>query len=245
MIEPMQLLVSVANATEARDAVAGGADLVDAKNPSSGALGAVSLATLHEIHAAVAGRRAVSAALGDADEEATIERMAFDYAATDVGFVKVGFAGITSAARVEQLIAAAIRGVRSADRWRCGVVAVAYADTAGATSVDRMALIAAASAAGATGVLLDTEHKGGPSLLRLVSPETLAAWVARAHGHGLTAALAGRLTAVDLPVVRETGADIVGVRGAVCESGRSGPVVETRVEALKSALLSSLPLTHH
>jgi uncharacterized protein (UPF0264 family) len=107
-----------------------------------------------------------------------------------------------------------------------------------------MALIAAANAAGATGVLLDTERKEGPGLCRLVSPETVAAWVARAHGEGLTAALAGRLTTVDLPMVRETGADIVGVRGAVCGSGRSGPVVETRVQAVKSALLSSRQLTH-
>lgn len=243
MIEPMQLLVSVANATEARDAVAGGADLIDAKNPSSGALGAVSLPMLREIHAAVAGRRAVSAALGDADNEATTERMAFDYAATDVGFVKVGFAGIISAARVEQLIAAAIRGVRAADRRSCGVVAVAYADTASTTSVDRMALIAAARGAGATGVLLDTERKGGPGLLQLVSPEKIAAWVAKAHGEGLTAALAGKLTAVDLPMVCETGADIVGVRGAACASGRSGPIVDSRIRALKTALLPSCHMT--
>ena len=88
----MQLLVSVANATEARDAVDGGADLIDAKNPLNGALGAVSLSMLREIHAAVADRRVVSAALGDADDEETIERAAFAYAATGVGFVKVGFA---------------------------------------------------------------------------------------------------------------------------------------------------------
>ena len=240
---PMQLLVSVANAIEARNAVDGGADLIDAKNPLNGALGAVSLSTLCDIHAAVAGRRVVSAALGDGEDEATIERVAFDYAATGVGFVKVGFAGITGAERVEQLIAAAVRGVQAAEQ-SCGVVAVAYADTAGTTCVDRMALIAAARGAGATGVLLDTERKEGPGLLRLVSPEQLTAWVARAHGEGLTAALAGKLTAADLPMVVETGADIVGVRGAACESGRSGPIVASRIRALKTALLTSFHLTH-
>jgi len=53
----MQLLVSVANPTEACDAVDGGADIVDAKDPSTGALGAVALDRLQEIHAAAGGRR--------------------------------------------------------------------------------------------------------------------------------------------------------------------------------------------
>jgi uncharacterized protein (UPF0264 family) len=40
----MQLLVSVADAREARAARLGGADVIDAKDPSRGALGSVSAA---------------------------------------------------------------------------------------------------------------------------------------------------------------------------------------------------------
>ena len=158
----MQLLVSVANSAEARHAVDGGADLIDAKDPSAGALGAVSLDTLRQIHAVVAGRRLSTAALGDAEDEKTIERAAFDYGSIGVGFVKVGFAGITDISRVERLLVAAVRGVRATDRPRCGVVAVAYADTGGATSVDPTALTDIAARTGATGVLLDTAKKTGP-----------------------------------------------------------------------------------
>ncbi len=240
MIVAMQLLVSVADATEARAAVDGGTDVIDAKNPLKGALGAVSLSTLREIHLAVAGRRVVSAALGDADNEETIERAAYEYAATGVGFVKVGFAGIRSTMRVARLIAAAIRGVRATDRLGCGVVAVAYADTGASTAIDRIALIGTAADAGATGVLIDTERKEGPGLLGLLSPQQLAAWVAMAHDRHLTVALAGKLSATDLPLISETGADIVGVRGAACLSGRSGPVVESKIRSLKSALLRTL-----
>ena len=46
----MRLLVSVASATEASAALAGGADVIDAKNPLAGALGAVSVGVLREIH---------------------------------------------------------------------------------------------------------------------------------------------------------------------------------------------------
>jgi uncharacterized protein (UPF0264 family) len=229
----MQLLVSVADSEEARDAVNGGADLIDAKDPTSGALGAVSLAALDRIRSMVAGRRVVTAAIGDALDEESVERIAFDYGALGVGFVKIGFAGITDIDRVERLIAAAVKGAHATGH-RSGVAAVAYADTGGGTSVHPAALIGAAARAGATGVLLDTAIKDGPGLRQLMTPRTLAAWVASAHGAGLTAALAGKLTLDDLPLVADTGADIAGVRGAACATGRSSRVVEDRVRTLKA-----------
>jgi uncharacterized protein (UPF0264 family) len=229
----MQLLVSVANSMEARHAVEGGADLIDAKDPLAGALGAVSLDTLREIHDAVSARRVVSAALGDASDEGLIERSAFDYGRTGVGFVKVGFAGTRDPFRVERLLRAAVGGVEATGLENCGVVAVAYADSGGTTSVEPTRLVDIAARVGAAGVLLDTAHKDGPGLLRLVSIGTLRSWVARSHGAGLTVALAGKLTAEDLPRIFETGADIVGVRGAACEHGRSSRVVAERVRALR------------
>src|SRR5438067_2429694 len=60
----MRLLVSVADAAEARAALAGGADIIDAKEPRHGALGAVAPDVLRAIRNAVAVRRPVSAALG-------------------------------------------------------------------------------------------------------------------------------------------------------------------------------------
>ena len=57
----MRLLVSVANAAETSAALAGGADVIDAKNPHDRALGAVSLDVLREIHVTVAGARLVTA----------------------------------------------------------------------------------------------------------------------------------------------------------------------------------------
>ena len=49
----MRLLVSVTSAAEASAALAGGADVIDAKDPRRGALGAVSPQTLRAILAAV------------------------------------------------------------------------------------------------------------------------------------------------------------------------------------------------
>ena len=180
----------------------------------------------------------VSAALGDAADEQIIEHDACEYGSVGVGFVKIGFAGITDITHAERYLRAAVRGVQDGVPHPCGVVAVAYADTGGLTSVDPSALVHAAARAGATGVLLDTAHKDGPGLVRLVSPGTLTSWVALAHGAGLTAAVAGKVTADDLPWLFETGADIVGVRGAACENERSSRVNERKVRALAQATLT-------
>ena len=54
----MRLLVSVVSAREARRALAGGADIIDVKDPSQGPLGAPSPRVLSEVVAEVGARRA-------------------------------------------------------------------------------------------------------------------------------------------------------------------------------------------
>jgi uncharacterized protein (UPF0264 family) len=230
----MRLLVSVANAAEASAALAGGADVIDAKDPLAGALGAVQLDVLLEIHSAVAGARLVTAAIGDAADDAAIERAARTFSGAGAALVKVGFAGIASAGRVEALIAAAVRGVRAGGDGTGGVVAVAYADADRVSSLAAAALIGVAARAGATGVLLDTADKSGPGLRGLIAPAALLRWVSAAHDAGLQVAVAGKLTADDLAFVRDAGADIAGVRGAACEGGRTGRVSAEKVAALRA-----------
>jgi len=232
----MRLLVSVTCAAEASAALAGGADVIDAKDPLAGALGAVSVEVLHEIYAAVARQRPLTAALGDAGDEAAIERAARTCVAAGAALVKVGFAGIASAGRVATLTTAAVRGAKAVTNGNGGVVAVAYADADRAASLAPADLVEIAARAGAQGVLLDTADKIGPGLRGLIAPRELAAWVAEAHDAGLFVALAGRLTADDFPFVRDAGADIAGVRGAACDGGRTGRVAAGRVRLLRRAL---------
>jgi uncharacterized protein (UPF0264 family) len=233
----MRLLVSVSDAFDATAAVDGGADFVDAKDPSAGALGAVSLGVFREIVAAVNGARTVTAALGDAIDEGSIEHAARAYATAGARLVKIGFACVSSRARVEALLAAAMRGAGHHSE----VVAVAYADADRAGSLEPRVIVDAAANAGAAGVLLDTADKHGPGLRALMPPRALASWVATAHDAGLIVALAGRLAACDLECVREAGADIAGVRGAACEGGRTGRIVTERVRRLQTAVRRSTP----
>ena len=224
----MRLLVSVANAEDAAAALAGGADIIDAKDPSAGALGAVSLPTLRDIVSAVDNARPVTAALGDVSDPVALERDAHAFASTGIAFVKIGFAAIDSRDRIAGLVAAAVRGARDV-----GVVAVFYADAdPGFTFVD---LVTSAALGGAGGVLIDTADKRGPGLRQLITAATLNGYVTAAHDAGLFIAVAGKLTADDLGFSRESGADIAGVRGAACDAGRTGRVSPERVRLLAGA----------
>ena len=116
------------------------------------------------------------------------------------------------------------------------VIAVAYADADRVAAPDPWDLCEAARRGGAAGVLLDTACKNGGTVVDLMPPGELGDWVALAHLHELTAGVAGNLRLDDLEVVAATGADIVGVRGAACDGGRTGTVSAQRVAALVAAL---------
>jgi (5-formylfuran-3-yl)methyl phosphate synthase len=228
----MQLLVSVAGVLEARAALAGGADVIDAKDPRRGALGAVGPGRLRAIGDAVAGRRPLSAALGDAPDRRALGRAA---CAAEVGlaYVKIGFRGVTAAALPR--LADAARRATSAR-----LILVAYADWRRAGAPSPRHILEAAARTGGDGVLLDTAFKDA-RLLDLMSRAALGAWVAAVREAGLVAAVAGSLNGADLGVIRRAGVDIAGVRGAACEGGRTGRVSEARVAAL-SALARGAPL---
>jgi len=218
----MRLLVSVRDAVEAAAALAGGADIIDAKEPSAGALGAVAVDTFRDICSAVGSHRPVSAALGDDADEHAVERAARESAQAGAAFVKVGF---LSAGAVDPLLAAAVRGASAA---ACGVIGVAYVDS----PVDCAAVLNAVAHAGASGILLDTADKRGPGLRQWMTAAMLARLVADAHDAGLLVAVAGKLTADDLPFVADSGADIAGIRSAACVGGRTGPVSAECVRVL-------------
>jgi uncharacterized protein (UPF0264 family) len=238
----MRLLISVSNAGEASAALAGGADIVDAKDPLSGALGRVSLEVLRDIVAVVAGARLVTAALGDAADEQETERAAHAFTAAGAALVKVGFSGETRIDRMHQLTAAAVRGCRSGSEATGAVVAVLYADVHRVGGATAGAFVETAARAGAAGVLLDTADKTGPGLRGLVGPSPLASWIGDAHDAGLLVALAGKLSADDFALLHDCGADIAGVRGAACDDGRTGRISVRKVAALRALCASGRPV---
>ena len=227
----MQLLVSVRSAAEAKVALAGGADIIDAKEPSRGSLGAVSASALQEICAAIPDSRPMSVALGDpktADETLRIISAALQ--SQRPAYLKLGFAGLRNPESIRSLLRAALQGAAGRP---VAIVAVGYADAPQAGSLPPETICQIAADAGAAGVLLDTYQKAAGNLLTWLEPSRLAALLARARAAGLLTAVAGGLAVDELPAVFRAGPDIVGFRGALCEGGREGTLSQERVRQVR------------
>ena len=234
----MQLLVSVRSADEVGPALAGGADIIDAKEPDRGSLGAVDRDVLSRILQRVPDDRGVSVALGDVSrpEEvgAAIHGLELPQR-TSPTYLKLGSAGVRSPDQVGLLIEHAV-SVTSRMAAPPRIVAVAYADSERAGTMPPALIPSLAEAAGAAAVLLDTHGKDGRGLLEWLPSGALVDWVALARQAGLLAALAGSLRPGDLALVGRAHPDVVGVRGAVCSGGRQGRVSEDRVRRFRLAL---------
>jgi (5-formylfuran-3-yl)methyl phosphate synthase len=234
----MRLLVSIRSADEVEPALAGGADIIDAKEPSNGSLGPVSAATLEEVFSRVAPTQNLSLALGDvmsvSQVVATIDglRLPLRTAAT---YLKLGFAGVKSHDTVRELLRAAVRSA-GRQRFAVTIVAVAYADSERAAALPAEIILNSAAAAGVGGVLIDTHIKDETRLLDWRTPETLGSWVALAHASGLMAGVAGSLRPEDIAVVASVQPDVIGFRAAACDTGRLGRVTRERVTVLRQCV---------
>jgi (5-formylfuran-3-yl)methyl phosphate synthase len=215
----MRLLVSVADADEARVATEAGVDIVDVKDPAEGSLGAPRPGVIRAVREVVPRERPVSAAIGDMPNlPGTAALAALGAAHAGAAYVKVGLWGTSSVDEAVDVL----RAVRDAVEGRAAVIAGAYADAERVPGrpLPPGEIVEAARRAGVGGCLLDTAVKDGRGLFEWLTPEALRALMAEGHAAGLEMALAGALREDELSLVRATGADIAGVRGAACRDGR-------------------------
>jgi len=222
------LLASVRSADEAAIAVAGGADIVDAKEPSAGALGRVEPAVLRAIVREVAGRRPVSATIGDLELSPDVVSAAVEATAEDgADIVKIGVFPGALAATWAALRPLTCRGLR--------LVAVMFADRA----PDLIESPARCAEAGFYGVMLDTADKAAGPLTAHLDHEALLAFVCRASCLGLVSGLAGSLRLRDIPDLASLGADYLGFRSALTVGGRSSGLDAAALCGVRQTLDSS------
>jgi uncharacterized protein (UPF0264 family) len=237
----MRLLVSVVSAAEARLALAGGADIIDVKDPREGALGAPSPTVLSEVVSVVGSAAPVSVALGDMPNLPHTAALAARGAAlTGADYVKVGLRGVNTLDGAVAVMSA----VRDAVGAQTGVIAAAYADAAALdpAALSPVLLPELVQRSGISGVLVDTCVKDGRGLYGWLSESELADLISRTRAAGASFAVAGQLTRDELCRVE---ADIVGVRSAVCRDGdRTGEldselvaaaIAELRVNGVRAA----------
>jgi (5-formylfuran-3-yl)methyl phosphate synthase len=227
----LKLLVSVVNKTEAKDSIKGGADILDVKNPKEGSLGANFPRVIRQVKDVMPENLELSATIGDLPNlPGTASLAALGAAVSGVDYVKVGLFGVKTSEEATTLMTEVVRAVKE---YNSGVKTIAsgYADFRYVGCVSPLDLPMVAHKAGADGVLVDVKIKTRKSkLFNFLSDEQLKEFVTHAHEHKLLAALAGSLDAQDIQRVHNLGADIIGVRGAVCaKRDRIGKLKQEKV----------------
>ena len=225
------LLASVRSLDEALVALAGGADLIDLKEPSRGALGALDHAAVRICVNALGGRRPLSATVGD-DPEMDPDRMAGAVgrmAEAGVDYIKVGFFNRPRAVDCAKALAPMCA--------RLKLVAVLFAD-----DVLQEELVDVLAGSGFAGAMLDTARKDGKSLRDWQAPGRLEDFVARTRKHGLLSGLAGALQPEDIPPLLALGPDYLGFRGALCRNGVRGLELDAaKVAGIRAAIPKRFP----
>ena len=220
-----KMLASVADLAETEIALAGGADIIDLKDPKAGALGAAPTDIIRQAVKSVAGRRATSAVLGDLPmEPETIRAKAEEVAATGVDYVKSGFFPSANAAACAEVLAPVAA--------RAKLIAVLFADRE-----PDFGLLDDFAKRGFHGVMVDTADKTKGRLLDHLPPERIPVFVDRARSLGLKVGLSGSLEAPDIPRLLPFVPDFLGFRGALCDrSQRTAAIDAEAVKHIRSLI---------
>lgn len=201
------LLASVGGPDEAAVALAHGADIIDLKDASRGALGALDESLVRATVASVGGRRPVSAVTGDLPMHPdAIAAAVARTAQAGVDYVKVGLFPDRRRRDCIRALAALAHTTK--------IVGVMFADRAADNG-----LLALMAETGFAGAMLDTAQKGAGRLLDHMDVAGLRDFVDGCRGYGLMVGLAGSLEAPDVPRLLLLEPDYLGFRGALCVGG--------------------------
>lgn len=257
-----QLLVSVRSAQEATAALAGGADIIDVKEPAKGPLGAASVETIQEIAKLVSQQSPetpITVALGELtptssnSPSASIQANLLTAIANlpSIVAVKVGLARMkdqpwqNELTNLNQQIQSHSQSHSQSHAQSGGgleLVPVAYADSEAANSPTPEQVFATANRLRLRGFLIDTFSKSeDPSqpadgLFQAISQERLSELFETAQLMEVIGAIAGSLKSDQLHLLKPLQPAIIGVRGAVCEGGRGGVVTKSKVLELATKI---------
>lgn len=213
----MRLLVSVVNKREALEAIKGGAHIVDVKNPKEGSLGANFPRVIRQVKEIAPDNVEVSATIGDLPNlPGTASLAALGAAVSGAAYVKVGLFGVKTSVEATILMREVCRAVKDYNN-ASKVVAAGYADFSKVGCLNPLKLPKVAYKAQVDVVMIDVKIKSSESkLFHFLGDKELKKFVDEAHNSNLIAALAGSLDRQDVPRLYDLGADVIGVRRAVC-----------------------------
>jgi len=200
-------LASVQSLQEAQTLLPVLPDILDMKNPSQGALGALSVDIVSQIVKMINGRCHTSATIGDLPMEAEpIKQAIIDMTSSGVDYVKIGVFPDKDLANCLSQLSVTVAQLSTP------VIAVLFAD-----NMPEIECVSLLKKAGFKGVMIDTAFKNGQHLCDHWDRSKLTEFVRTAKDHGMLCGLAGALRAEDIETLKPIGADYLGFRSALCQ----------------------------
>lgn len=209
-----QLLISVKNVEETAIALAGGADIIDLKNPDEGALGALSIAEIQAILTFIDGRKEVSATIGDVPMQADlIVRKVAQLQKLPLNFIKIGFFATGN----YQVCLDAIQKLESQSTSikNQQMIAVLFAELDYPDD-----LLEKIKQAGFSGVMLDTMHKNGKTYQDYYPTPVLSDLLKQVTANQLFFGIAGSLQLSHVKSAKKLMPYFMGFRGGVCAENK-------------------------
>lgn len=236
MARHTKLLVSVRDPVEAKTAMLAGAGIIDAKNPDAGPLGRCMPHVWQEIRHKIGGRCPLSAALGEWYEWQRVDDMELQSTMKSLEgyqFAKLGPARTSNGKA--QAWADTIERLRNAANREIKWIAVIYADTTMADSIDRYEILEHSVKLKLDGILIDTFSKTN----KWTWNHGWAGFCQQVVSRNLNLALAGGMNKERIRKIGSGHADWFAVRGAACLNGNRA----LRVSFRKTNELSKLVRT--
>lgn len=214
----LKLLVSVTDIEEAQIALSNGADIIDLKDPTQGALGALPLPVSKKIVADIRisefHNAWISATIGDLpmDPELICQQVEL-VRAPGVDLIKVGFFNdsATSAQHNEQHHLACARALKPLADHGVRLIAVLFAEFLYAPQ-----LIDHIKNSGFYGVMIDTSIKNGTTLFDRIESSVLLTLKQTLEARGLAFGMAGSLKPQHIALVKQYKPEFIGFRTGVC-----------------------------
>lgn len=220
------MLASVNSVAEAMLVLSTNVDIIDLKQPASGALGALDSNLVKQIVAGIDGRCPVSATIGDLPMQPDqVFNAVKTMAETGVDYIKIGFFP-------DGDWLGTVNKLSVLSQQNIALIAVLFAD-----SQPDLGIMDSLKGACFTGVMLDTMDKQTGSLMQVMQKTEIGQFVRLAKARQLLCGLAGSLKLQDIPGLLPYQPDYLGFRGALClQHDRTAQLNKAAIMRIKQAM---------
>ena len=198
-----KILASIKSLKEISLVLKKGVDIIDFKNPSEGALGALPTKQIIFFLKSIPSYQLTSATIGDIYDIKKIKKKVITLSKTNIDFIKIGFFFDDKKIKLLKNLKKFAKNKK--------IIAVLFAD-----DKPSIKLIREIKKIKLDGILIDTKNKKNGNLRNYLSANELENFIKISKKENLIIGLAGSLNVKDINPLIQLKPDYLGFRGALC-----------------------------